>query len=75
VPVKPAPAPHRYALAQQPVAAGQAFMVAAHDWDVAAANAAGLRSALLDRGGVRPLPGCDEQIVVREGWTPTPRPN
>ncbi|MCR6485457.1 haloacid dehalogenase type II [Amycolatopsis sp. OK19-0408] len=53
--LKPAPEPYRQVLDAYP---GQrAVMIAAHDWDIAGAQAAGLETALLTRPGVRPLPG------------------
>jgi 2-haloacid dehalogenase len=55
--LKPAPEPYRQVLAAFSAEPGDAVLVAAHDWDVAGAQAAGLRTALLTRPGVRPLPG------------------
>ncbi|MGW4526105.1 haloacid dehalogenase type II [Amycolatopsis sp. NPDC004378] len=55
--LKPAPEPYRQVLDAYAAEPGAAVMVAAHDWDVAGAQAAGLRTALLARPGVRPLPG------------------
>ncbi|MBB4686643.1 haloacid dehalogenase type II [Amycolatopsis jiangsuensis] len=55
--LKPAPEPYRQVLRAYGVEPGQAVMVAAHGWDIAGAQAAGLRTALLVRPGVRPLPG------------------
>ncbi|WP_020662977.1 haloacid dehalogenase type II [Amycolatopsis benzoatilytica] len=54
--LKPAPEPYRQVLHAygNPDAA---VMIAAHDWDIAGAHAAGLRTALLARPGVHPLPG------------------
>ena len=53
--LKPAPEPYRQVTAAYP---GQrAVMIAAHDWDIAGAQAAGLETALLTRPGVHPLPG------------------
>ncbi|HEY2062325.1 MAG TPA: haloacid dehalogenase type II [Amycolatopsis sp.] len=55
--LKPAPEPYRQVLDAYGTEPGQAVMVAAHGWDIAGAKAAGLRTALLTRPGVRPLPG------------------
>ncbi|MEU4246004.1 haloacid dehalogenase type II [Amycolatopsis sp. NPDC026612] len=56
--LKPAPEAYRQVLDAYP--GRQAVMIAAHDWDIAGAQAAGLRTALLARPGVRPLPGAPE---------------
>jgi 2-haloacid dehalogenase len=56
--LKPAPEPYHQVVAAYP--GEQAVMIAAHDWDIAGAQAAGLRTALLARPGVRPLPGSPE---------------
>jgi 2-haloacid dehalogenase len=53
--LKPAPEPYQQVLAAYP--GKTAVMIAAHDWDIAGAQAAGLRTALLIRPGVHPLPG------------------
>jgi 2-haloacid dehalogenase len=58
--LKPAPEPYRQVLDAYSVAPADAVMIAAHDWDIAGAQAAGLRTALLARPGVRPLPGSPE---------------
>ncbi|GAB3350988.1 haloacid dehalogenase type II [Amycolatopsis echigonensis] len=55
--LKPAPEPYLQVLRAFDVEPGQAVMVAAHGWDIAGAQAAGLRTALLARPGVHPLPG------------------
>lgn len=55
--LKPAPEAYRQVLDAFAVPAGDAVMIAAHDWDIAGAQQAGLRTALLARPGVRPLPG------------------
>ncbi|OXM71554.1 haloacid dehalogenase type II [Amycolatopsis vastitatis] len=56
--LKPAPEPYHQVVAAYP--GKEAVMIAAHDWDIAGAQAAGLRTALLARRGVRPLPGSPE---------------
>ncbi|MFF1607242.1 HAD family hydrolase [Amycolatopsis sp. NPDC058278] len=53
--LKPAPEPYRQVAAAYP--GERAVMIAAHDWDIAGAQAAGLETALLTRPGVHPLPG------------------
>ena len=53
--LKPAPEPYHQVLAAYP--GERAVMVAAHDWDIAGAQAAGLETALVTRPGVHPLPG------------------
>ena len=53
--LKPAPEPYQQVLAAYP--GKRAVMIAAHDWDIAGAQAAGLETALLTRPGVHPLPG------------------
>jgi len=53
--LKPAPEPYRQVTAAYP--GERAVMVAAHDWDIAGAQAAGLETALLTRPGVHALPG------------------
>jgi 2-haloacid dehalogenase len=58
--LKPAPEPYRQVLDAYDVEPDDALMIAAHDWDIAGAQAAGLRTALLARPGVRPLPGSPE---------------
>jgi len=54
--LKPHPAAYHHALTAEGVTAAEATMVAAHDWDIAGAAAVGMRTALLTRGGQRPLP-------------------
>jgi 2-haloacid dehalogenase len=53
--LKPAPEPYRQVTAAYP--GERAVMIAAHGWDIAGAQAAGLETALLTRPGVHPLPG------------------
>lgn len=47
---KPAPEPYAFAAEQFGLPIGQVLMVAAHDWDLAGARAAGMQTAFLDRG-------------------------
>lgn len=58
---KPDAAPYRLALSHLGVEAGQAMMVAAHDWDIVGARAVGIPGAFITRPGVvwtvpQPLP-------------------
>jgi 2-haloacid dehalogenase len=48
--LKPGPAPYRHVLAGHRTDPTQAVLVAAHDWDIAGAAAAGLRTAFVARG-------------------------
>ncbi|HXR73890.1 haloacid dehalogenase type II [Actinocrinis sp.] len=54
--LKPAPAAYRLVIDALGIEPADAVMVAAHDWDIAGAQAAGLRTAFLARPGHRPLP-------------------
>lgn len=54
--LKPAPEPYRHVLERHGVSPEDAVLIAAHDWDVAGAAAAGLRAAFIARGGQAPLP-------------------
>lgn len=48
---KPAAEPYRMALEHLGVPAGEVVMVAAHAWDMAGANSAGLKTAFVERPG------------------------
>ncbi len=52
---KPDRRAYAYALEQLGSAPKDAWLVAAHDWDVIGARGAGLRTAFLARGGPRPM--------------------
>lgn len=52
---KPSRRAYAFALEQLDAAPEQTWLVAAHDWDVIGARAAGLRTAFLARGGPRPV--------------------
>ena len=52
---KPARRVYAHALEQLGAAARETWLVAAHDWDVTGARAAGLRTAYLSRGGPPPV--------------------
>ncbi|MEV4708646.1 haloacid dehalogenase type II [Actinoplanes sp. NPDC049316] len=54
--LKPSPAAYRMVLQREGVDPDQAVMVAAHDWDIAGAQAIGMRTAFVARGGRRSLP-------------------
>jgi len=62
--LKPGPAPYRFVLQTEQVEPGQAVMVAAHDWDIAGAQAAGMRTVFVARDGRRPIPGWPDPDVV-----------
>lgn len=75
--LKPGRAPYEYVLREHGVNPVDAIFVAAHDWDIAGAAAAGLRTAYVDRGrawrlgasvrpavSVRDLDELAEQIVT-----------
>ena len=64
--LKPAPEPYRQVLEAAGVAAGDAVLVAAHDWDVAGAAAAGLRTAFVAREGRSPFGALAEPTYVVE---------
>ena len=55
--LKPASAAYEMVLHAEGVTADQAVMVAAHDWDIAGAQAVGMRTVFVARGGRTPLPG------------------
>jgi 2-haloacid dehalogenase len=48
--LKPGPAPYRHVLQERGTEPGGAVLIAAHDWDIAGAAAAGLRTAFVARG-------------------------
>lgn len=63
---KPAPEVYSYAMTEMGIAADQAIMVAAHDWDIIGARAAGMEGAFVEReGSVWGLPDPPPAIVVR----------
>ncbi|HVV09066.1 haloacid dehalogenase type II [Amycolatopsis sp.] len=55
--LKPAAAPYRQVLDAYDIRADEAIMIAAHDWDIAGAQAAGLRTGFVARPGQTELPG------------------
>jgi HAD superfamily hydrolase (TIGR01509 family) len=46
---------YEHALRELDAPAGEAWLVAAHDWDVIGAHHAGLRTVFVERGGPQPL--------------------
>ena len=54
--LKPAPEPYQHVLDATGTRPGDAVMIAAHDWDVAGAAAAGMRTAFIARDREIPLP-------------------
>lgn len=58
--LKPAPEAYQHVLRETGTTAGDAVMIAAHDWDVAGAAAAGMRTVLIARHGEIPLPAHPE---------------
>jgi 2-haloacid dehalogenase len=77
---KPAPATYRAALERLGTAPNETVLIAAHDWDIAGAMAAGLRGAFVARPGqvlspLQPVPeyiGPDVAAVAREIIATTP---
>lgn len=53
--LKPAPEPYRHVVDAHRIAPAEGVLVAAHDWDIAGAAAAGLATAFVARGGRTPL--------------------
>jgi len=49
---KPAAAPYEHAIATVGCAPGDAWMVACHDWDLAGARSAGMRTVFVERAGM-----------------------
>ncbi len=49
--LKPAPEPYRHAAERLGVPVGEVMLIAAHDWDIAGAAAAGCRTAFVARPG------------------------
>ena len=63
--LKPAAAAYRMVLDAEQAAPDQAVMVAAHDWDIAGAQAAGMHAVLIGRPGARPpLPPWPEPDLI-----------
>ena len=64
--LKPAPEPYRHVLERRRASPADAVLIAAHDWDVAGAAAAGMRSAFIAREGHVPLPAVDAPTVTSD---------
>jgi 2-haloacid dehalogenase len=62
--LKPGGAAYLHALGDADPA--ETWLVAAHDWDVAGARLAGLRTSYVDRGLAPPLPGLGPDRTVRD---------
>ncbi|GAA0242725.1 HAD family hydrolase [Cryptosporangium japonicum] len=67
--LKPSAAPYRLVLEREGVAPSEAVMVAAHGWDIAGAQAAGLRSVFVARPGRSLLPLEPEPDAVVADFT------
>ncbi len=61
---KPDRRAYAYALDQLGVEPRDAWLVAAHDWDIIGAHAAGLRTAFVDRGGQAPATVAPDAAVA-----------
>ena len=64
--LKPAPEPYRHVLKATATSPGDAVMIAAHDWDVAGAAAAGMRTIFISRHGETPLPACQAPTLTAD---------
>lgn len=67
--LKPAPEPYLMAAAEMEVAVSDVRLVAAHDWDVAGALAAGCSAAFVGRGGALPDPAFTTPDIVGSDLT------
>lgn len=65
--LKPAPEPYRHVLRSEQVEPADAVLIAAHDWDIAGAAAAGLVTAFVSRDGRIPLPAHVEPTMSGNG--------
>jgi 2-haloacid dehalogenase len=61
---KPSRKVYNYALAQLDGTADDTWLVAAHDWDLIGAHAAGLRTAFVNRGGPAPSTVAPDRVVT-----------
>lgn len=61
--LKPAPEPYLHVLNTEQTAPTDAILIAAHDWDVAGAAAAGLTTGFVSRGDRIPLPAEPEPTL------------
>jgi 2-haloacid dehalogenase len=62
--LKPAPQPYRHVVDTHRLAPADAVLIAAHDWDVAGATAAGLATAFVARQNRIPLAASDAPTVT-----------
>lgn len=62
--LKPAPEPYRHVLEATATSPGDSVLVAAHDWDIVGAAAAGMRTAFVARHGETPLSGGQEPTLT-----------
>lgn len=58
--LKPAPEAYQHVLTETKTSPADAVLIAAHDWDVAGAAAAGMQTVFIARGSESPLPGHPE---------------
>lgn len=65
---KPAAEVYRRALADTAVDASDAWMVAAHDWDLAGAAVVGMRTAFIARPGAPLSPAFPEPDAIADGY-------
>ncbi|UJW31574.1 haloacid dehalogenase type II [Saccharothrix sp. AJ9571] len=62
--LKPAPEPYQLVLETEQVAPADAILIAAHDWDITGAAAAGLATAYITRGQRLPLPAISSPTLT-----------
>jgi 2-haloacid dehalogenase len=62
--LKPAPQPYRHVVDTHQLAPADVVLIAAHDWDVAGATAAGLATAFVARQNRIPLAVSDAPTVT-----------
>ena len=73
--LKPSPRPYALAAERLGVPLGELWLVAAHDWDVVGARAAGARAAFLARPGQRPpIAGPPPDLVAARPRQPSSPP-
>jgi 2-haloacid dehalogenase len=73
--LKPGPAAYHLVLRSEAVDADRAVMVAAHDWDIAGAQAVGMRTAFIARDDRVPLPGWPTPDIVAPDLVQATRTN
>jgi 2-haloacid dehalogenase len=67
--LKPAPEPYRHVVDTHRLAPADAVLIAAHDWDIAGAAAAGLTTAFVARADRKPLAASDAPTVTGRDLT------